>query len=178
MSEEKFEIKLENGDKYEGTKSGDSIVFKKKYESSIFEIFEGIITHDPEPTFREKVGYALCNSPKALKIFLVLFFDIYGILYRWGSNRASMYIFSFVQFFMQMLTVFVLCTGNIVDNVKELAELLVWAIYECSSTDALIIFFGIYAILSLIPWIMDLIEVAMFNDIVFLGRKKYKTYKE
>jgi len=46
---------------------------------------------------RDKMGFALADTPRAQKITLTAILDIYGILYRLGSNSVISVIFGILQ---------------------------------------------------------------------------------
>ncbi|MBR2447281.1 MAG: hypothetical protein IKB28_11545 [Clostridia bacterium] len=51
----------------------------------------------PPVSGREKMGFALADTPRAQKITLTAILDIYGILYRLGSNSVVSVLFGILQ---------------------------------------------------------------------------------
>ena len=53
----------------------------------------------PPISFREQIGFSCVNLSKSIKVFLTLLFDIYGFLYRIGSNRSLAFVVGILQIF-------------------------------------------------------------------------------
>lgn len=53
----------------------------------------------PPISFREQIGFSCVNFSKSKKVLLTLLFDIYGFLYRIGSNRSIAFFVGILQLF-------------------------------------------------------------------------------
>ena len=150
MSDKEWEVKYNEYDNTYTVKEA------KKYDLSY--------TPSTDLTVRERLNKGLRNMRKGWKIFLTIFLNFYGSLYRFSSNTVIGFIYGFAELVVgKILCCFVLSE-------------FVMALYEARYEEAQYLL-PIVLILALL-WIVDFISVIVKNDIVFLGNKKYKNYRD
>ncbi len=111
---------------------------------------------DPNPTFREKMGKKLRDMPRAMKVVLVLLFDVYGFLYRFSGNRIAQVIFGW-------------CSLLLIPNIVMM--------FTMSITVGFRISIWLPVTPALVIWLIDIVSVMLKNDISFLGDRKYKNFE-
>ena len=118
-----------------------------------------------DPSLREKLNKGLRNMGKGGKIFLTILFDLYGSLYRFSSNTVIGCLFGLAE----------LIIGKFLPIV-----MFAYFIGGLSVGDYGGEAWGCFLVLSMctLLWTIDLISIIVKNDIVFLGNKKYKNYKD
>ncbi len=139
MSEEKYTVERVSDDKY--------LVTKKKDSSG-----SDPTPTNPDPNARERLGKKMVTAKKFTKIILTLLGDLYGILYRFGSNSVIAILFSWIQVQALILSVVSVCVGAS-GGMK----------------------FLLYSYIAL--WLIDFITVIIKNDLWFISRIRYKDFK-
>lgn len=132
----------------------------KKYDLSY--------TPSTTPTAREKLNKGLRKMGKGWKIFLTVLFNLYGSLYRFSSNTVIGCLFGLVELTLGKILPIVIF-ANFIDSLSSADYGEAWFFF--------LVFFIIMSICTML-WIVDLISVIVKNDIVFLGNKKYKNYRD
>ncbi len=119
-----------------------------------------------DTTFREKVGYKMLRMGLPGKIILILLGDIYGVLYRWGSNMGTAFVLSFAQF-LAFFMYFIIPGFTFYYGIEEF-------LIEMSNDPSIL-----YLIIAVLAFpIIDLLCVIFTGDIRVLGRRHYKDYQD
>ncbi len=166
MSEKQYDIKID----------GDRVTI-----SEVEPHYHDPGVLNPNPTFREKIGFKMRCLTKTNKILFVLMGNIYGILHRWGSNRGVLFILSFFQFAVQAVMMIMLnnCFSDILkmnaEDWQKWIDQFFHALFHYRTANMhvelwLMIGFSIL-------WIIDLISVIAVGEIRFLGHKRYPDYR-
>lgn len=120
-----------------------------------------------DPTWRENLNDKLCNMPKGVKVFLTIFFDLYGVLYRFSANTTMAVLFSLAH--VSFLNPLVYIFGIIAIRNEAI---------DMSFGDALnVIGNPRFAFIPFLLWIVDILTVVIKNDILFIKNKTYEDYK-
>lgn len=117
-----------------------------------------------EPTGRENLNKKLRNMGKGGKIFLILFFNLYGSLFRFSSNRTLGFIYGLLDLMLGKFLFFHILT--------EIVRLVSVEAYD--DVYSYLIILGIIILF----WLIDLLSIINKNDIIFFGNKKYKNYSD
>ena len=158
MSEKEYRIEVDGHVEY--------IKVKEVEDTSI--CFEA----DYSPSFRERMGYKLDGWPRIAKLLLVLPFNIYGTLLRFGSNTAWGIILGFADLLFGKVAIFMILSEieHAYQKTYNIYEIWERVVDFCDAE---------WLALAFVPvvfWIIDFFSVLLFNRVWFFGMKRYKDY--
>lgn len=111
--------------------------------------------YDPgKVTWREELGDSMRCASRTKKIVLTLLFNIYGALYRFGSNNFFAIFYGIIIYILHLAWI-------------GLLPVILFGDIKLSFT-------AIELLLLIFPWAIDIISILAKDDIIFIGMKKYK----
>ena len=169
MSEKEYEISYnEYTDTY-------TVTEKKPYSSS----YEPSLSDTP----REKLGKTVRNWSPQKKLKLTKFINIYGDLYRLGSNSLASVLVGLWDLFVKFGPIVSFMITGVIPFIFSTLSTLITSTYTGNTAQyfsfipSIIIALApsiIMLPLSIVLWIIDIISMKKHGEITFLGMKEYK----